>query len=258
MTKLYINADPGHPEITAQSVLDSGADGARMVLLPHPERIAFADELHKAGKDVIGIMVAGESDIYAGLGSPKAAARWYHDNFGGTISILQIANEPDLEATWMEPADLLSYTYDVLSGWGPRFGIPVWGPGLASGNPAYLDPIKDEFFRLIDCLALHPYGRSPDGVLPGPFGTIDDLVTAYGYLSNLSLPFVFSEWGIKAEDAEDDAERARYVTAMILRMQELRIDSALFSLGPMVPEFDLRDANGEPNALYPAFANSFS
>lgn len=293
MVKLYINADPGHPEITDQSVLDSGADGARFVLrvADHDARRAFADGLHRADKDVVGIIVAGEST--SDFPSPEDAARWYHNAYGGTITILQVANEPDLPATWMEPADLLVFTYEVLAGWGTRYGIPVWGPGLASGNPYYLDPIRAEFLRLIDAQPIHPYGQSPDGQLPGPFGNVWDLVKLYrDYMTEAGfpgMPITASEWGISSEDVESDfklsaisaamfpkgrlmakrkptptppsgdTERAAYVSAMILEMRELGMDSALFSLGPnMVPKYDILAApDGQPTEMYAAFVNSF-
>lgn len=295
MVKLYINADPGHPEITAQSVIDSNADGARFVLkvADHDARRAFADGLHRQDKDVIGIIVAGEST--GDFPSPEDAARWYHSEYGGTITILQVANEPDLPATWQEPADLLVFTYEVLAGWGVRYGIPVWGPGLASGNPYYLDPIRAEFLRLIDAQPIHPYGQSPDGQLPGPFGNVWDLVQLYrDYMTEAGfpgMPITASEWGISSNDVESDVRlnaiatamfptgrprpdlakfarraappsgdtaRAAYVSAMILEMRELEMDSALFCLGPnMVAEYDILAPDGQPTEMYAAFVNSF-
>jgi hypothetical protein len=224
-------------------------------------RVAFARELHDAGVKVQAIMVYGESTI--DLKTASDDAMFYRGEFGDSIDFLCVGNEPDLDQTWQDPEEYLAFLYRVLAGWGPRGDTEIWGPGLASGGTSWLDPIRDELLRIVERLPIHPYGRGPDGVLPGPFGLLEDLVASYrwyieGCAFRPSPEVMANEWGIAARDAEDDHERAAYVSAMILKFQELGVDSCLFCLGPMVPEYDLRGPDGEPNELYAAFVGSFA
>jgi hypothetical protein len=231
-----------------------------LVLKTDDARLEWAKELRAAKLDVIGVVTPESVQDFT---SVENAALYYVSKYQGVLTHLQLGNEPDLESdssSSMTPLELLRFSYEFMGGWGPRHNLVILGAGLASGQPSWLDPVKPDYLRLVNRLAIHAYGQRPNSSFPAPdwgFGVIVNLIRAYQSYGLGTLPVV-SEWGANINDYDDESQRAEYISLMLGAFRQLNTDALLFCLGPnMVPEFDLISADGTPTESYAAFADSF-
>jgi hypothetical protein len=139
----------------------------------------------------------------------------------------QIGNEsdqPNSESSSTLPAErcrhLLRSAEQALG------DLTLIGPGLVSGNPAYLEeiaPALDAFHAW----GVHPYGQYPRSWGPGHgFGYVTDLLNAYRRV----LPgkaIWLTEFGLPDHEAESAAQRQRYHVDMLNEFDRYGVETAL-------------------------------
>lgn len=249
MTTIGINIDPGHG-FTIDDVVKTGAKAVRVVLKSgfSSASFQFLSDCTGAGITTMGVIAAESMYVDNRMLTNQEAAIWYHDRYEDFLDLLQIGNEPDIDSpsSWtMLPVDLNQMIWTFSRIWDKT---PLVGPGLASGNPGWVNSLAIE---PLSYLAIHPYGQRPTppadewADLPGNFGYVASLYEAY---RSLGLPVLISEYGANEEETGPDLYN-RYVPAMTDKLVELEVPYAFhFCLDDvMVPSFGLyHDGNPKP------------
>ncbi len=227
-----------------------GARWIRVVLLPDVDLTPWITDAHARGLKVLGV-IARESTL-DDMGYPSLAVL-YGGRYAGLIDAIQCGNESDHESpsSWtMAQGDL----NDLLAAFNREFpDTTIVGPGLASGNPHYLDAVD---LDLVDAIAVHPYGRWPNNgdwsELPGGFGSIAELLDQYRYHNR---PIWITELGVSTHQVSEEFQ-ARYVEEC-LKSLKLRTDVPVVTWfcadDAMVEEFGLFDINGSPKVASTSF-----
>ena len=210
------NADPyhyqGHEPAMLGMLHQTGAEGFRAVLRPSVDLRPALTLAKSAGVFTLGV-VAKESlppdwnpDDW-GSREYEAIAAEYADGYADLLDAVQVGNEPDI----VSPSSFTLWPSEICDmGRAFRAHFPsAWlvGPGLASGNPGYLDDFDPEEVRAIfDAMAVHVYGLTP-GAYPWPswyFGVLD--LTGYAARAQRwGLPLWVTEYGAKVEDFLSDS-----------------------------------------------------
>lgn len=229
----------------------AGVQWARLVALPEVNAINYLTELRLHGIKTL-LVLASES--FHGAPWAEMVAEYQH-RYAGLVDAVQAANEPDIESpsSWtMSPDDLnrlLSIAYLQFS------GVPIIGPGLASGNPDWAKKINADF---ISAYAVHPYGRRPerDNIAwtetPGNFGYVGDLLDEY---AKLGKPLWVSEVGVSTTQVTETFQ-ARYCHAMMKHLRDRKDTQAAlwFAWSDQVPGFGLTRSDGSKKPSWDAFA----
>lgn len=251
LTLLGVNVDP-RLGFLAGDIAAYGAAWVRTVLLPPPDdQQAWFAELRGQGVKVLGV-VARES-IVRGSSYSRIAER-YRRLYTGNIDALQVGNEPDHRSpsSWTQAPARLNHLIRTFRLGFP--GVPLVGPGLASGTPQYLDAVD---VGMLDAIAVHPYGQRARVNLPyAPdfegFGTVTDLLDGY---RRFGKPLWVTEFGGPAQDWPTEHERAVYHSEMIGALDRAGVEVACQFCwsDAMVPGFGLLDQDGIPKESYAAF-----
>ena len=144
--------------LTAEDVRQCGFTMARFVLRWSEDPSEFLRACYARGIKTIGVWTweALAPDADNG-GSAAQWAQWLGEqDLWKTLTYVQIENEVDLHQ-WEQS------TYNFLvTEVAPHFHehCLTLTSGLASGNPDWLDGVD---LSLLDLIAIHPYGRWPDG-----------------------------------------------------------------------------------------------
>ena len=197
-----------------------GARWIRVVLLPDVDLTPWIAEAHRLGLKVLGV-IARESFWNADAANYHDAMAVYAERYGSTLDAIQGGNESDHESpsSWTMPQDDLN---DLLGAINAQFPTgQIVGPGMASGDPHYLDAVD---LDLVDAIAVHPYGQRPDNLqdwseTPGNFGVVSQLLDSYRYHGKRLW---VTEWGVSTDQVTEEFQ-ARYVEAM-MKALKLRSD----------------------------------
>lgn len=219
-----VNIDPANEaawQHSTPATVASEFDGVRLTSRASIQ--GRIDELKAAGLQVMAI-VTGESEGYV----PHNA------------DLLQIGNEPDLEATAMSPAHYAD-EWVVYRNSYPQFAGRFVMAGLASGGENAVSYAAAVFEAiggrapLPDMVAIHPYTKTPAGAAHD----IDLMWNAFG------IPVIATEW-------HNDTDTWNF-QCMLANPNDGRSTSwsSVFAYtDAMVPGFGLRDESGAPKPFY--------
>lgn len=229
-----------------------GADWVRVVLRQGPgaaKVVKFCKETRAAGGHILGV-VALESLIEGREFDRNISelARIYTS----CVDEVQAGNEPDHESpsSWTLSPQRLNELVEAVSG---EFGRPVWLGGLVSGQPSYLEEVMK---ANVSHVAIHPYGQRVDGFPHDGWGhgEITDLVAAYRSYLPKKTKIVVTEFGDPNKDFASEIQRAEYVTRMLQKLYDLKVEAAfVFAYHDDVEGFGLVDADGSPRVSYHSF-----
>lgn len=145
---------------------------------------AYLDEVRDAGMRVLFV---NDMDV---LGADPAhwEENWesVHTRYRGRYHYAQHANEadqPGSPSSWHLTPAMYSLMLRTLR---PRTSVPLIMAGLVSGDPNWLARLDPGTLKLVDALAVHPYGQRPTPDWPTPswgFGVMGELCGRYQGIS---------------------------------------------------------------------------
>jgi len=184
-----VNVDPDNlcAAPTAQRLKTAGFGGVRLTARDTATNRAYIDEMIANGLQVLAVVGTGDG---AGYIPPQPEV------------ILQIYNEPDIDATAMTPSDYA----DMFVEWRSKpelNGRQCWAAGLASGQPEYLrqflQRLKDTGGGIWpDAIDVHPYAKDAHGLI----AMARDYFNIGVQFSGLEIPITASEWFQSAGDPD--------------------------------------------------------
>lgn len=182
---LGVNCSPDGADSTL-GLMGSGATWVRLVLKPTQPSKDLARRYRDAG---LKVLWACDADTTAPFGSQRVAAQSYRLRLGDQIDAVQVPfNEFDITGATSSTRSELE-TFEAVQAWSQAFrplGIPIVGPGLASGQP---DRWSDRCDRLVDAIALHLYSPDPSEMLG----------TAGAFKARWRRPIWVTEWPLWSE-----------------------------------------------------------
>ena len=245
-----INFDLGHWDQnwgTVEWLSTLGAEWVRLVLKPDRDDSRIFDYIHAHEMKILGV-IARESlrgDTREGW---RWAARHYSARYGHILDALQVGNEPDLvsPSSWTKSASDCSHMCAIFK---DAFSIPIIGPGLASGQPSWLDNFN---LDNVDAIAFHPYGKWPlDVPVKGDwgYGPLSDHLSGYGYYHE---HLWVTEYG--AKDIELGTRHSQYIIDMTKRLLAETDNAFLFCWSDKMDKgFGLHDE--QDNRKEPLYTN---
>ncbi len=199
------NAWPSRAEID-----DLGITGIRTIVYSDDE---LAQALEDTPPDVK--IVAMLNNEHVGVGSNwenwRKAVTAFAARFEGRVHAVECGNELDL---WGLPpekgAHLVREAFLPLA----NHGIVTVMGGVAGPNwPEWLEKACNLSLGSYDAVALHPYGKRPNGFKDETwgFGYLDDAVYTASTTAG-DAPVYLTEWGVKVGDAGGPDGQAEYLT----------------------------------------------
>lgn len=233
-SQLYgINIDPANPagNPSPDTLADYGVTWVRIEYKAH-QGFAFYDDIIAALRargirvmmivDYASVMTAsapgagGSDDAWSSYinGHFSASVQLAAEHYGDSVDAWQIWNEQDLNNgdphydVYIPPrhyATMLRMASETINSYSTS---PIVTGGFASGQPAYVDQVKGalggDFDRLVDVVAVHPYGQctAQDYEMGHGWclGRVDNLIGAYAAHGK---PIWISEIGINTPDDDN-------------------------------------------------------
>jgi|SRR5262245_8858068 len=234
--------DPAHG-LTTADLQRAGFGFCRIVLRWTENPAEFLRACQTAGLPVIGIYT-GESRA-PNLNDTQSAvlwAAWLRDeSLVEAMPLLQVGNEPDLESgsSWTMGHDEYNRLVDDVAPVFRGLDLTIVGAGLASGQPSWLAGVDQD---LLDIIAVHPYGRRPNGdpkwqsACPEWANDVREFLA--WYRSYTALPLAVSEYGGRHEELGDPRWR-QYCVEMTVSLHQMVGDgrlafAALYGLSEMM------------------------
>jgi hypothetical protein len=198
----------------------------RTIVYADDELERALDEMPKGIKVVA--MLNNEHEAVRGDWSGwRQAVTAFAKRFEGRVHAVECGNELD---GWGLPPEkgafLVREAYLPLNS---RGMLTIMG-GVASGHwPEWLQRACDLSRGSYDAVALHPYGKRPDGWKDGTwgFGLLREAINTAS-IAGGDVPVYLTEWGVKVGDAGGPAGQAEYLEKGVLTIR---------SIGPKVVPF---------------------
>jgi hypothetical protein len=189
---MLLGTNVGHSsKYKPNRIADLGLNIARIVLTPERIHNDYLNDARNCSVELLGV-IARES---LGTMTPLQAAEFYVAQYP-TLKYWQIGNESDhvSDSSWTQSKAELNELLDVFVST-IRLKIPhakIYGPGLVSGQPDYLDGVNLDG---LDAICVHPYAQWPD--------TVGNLLNGY---RRFEKPILITEFGWPEPDWKAQGE----------------------------------------------------